>query len=102
MQGVCECCIRSYCILLAYMQGVCECCIRSYCILLAYMQGVCECCIRSYCILLAYMQGVCECWSLLKQLVDVPRLPPRAYEQRTQPMLQKAFVLQARHYLESR
>ncbi len=47
------------------------------------------------------MQGVCECWALLKQLVDVPNLPPRAYEQRSHPMLQKAFVQQARQYLEA-
>lgn len=45
---------------------------------------------------------ITECWSLLKTLVDVPNLPPRAFECLASPTQQKAFVTQARHHLEMR
>lgn len=48
------------------------------------------------------LQNIADCWSLLKTIVDVPRLPPAAYNHRSSPSMQKAFVMQARHVLETR
>lgn len=35
-------------------------------------------------------------------MVDIPTLPQQAYEHRNTAPMQKAFVTQARHYLEQR
>jgi len=35
-------------------------------------------------------------------MVDIPSLPPEAFTQRSTPSMQKAFVLQAQHFLEQR
>jgi hypothetical protein len=48
------------------------------------------------------LQNVAECWALLKTMVDIPTLPQKAYEYRNTAAMQKAFVTQARHHLESR
>ena len=45
-------------------------------------------------------QSVHDAWSLVKTLIDVPILPPKAYEHRTSAELQKQFVNQARTFLE--
>lgn len=45
-------------------------------------------------------KGIKDSWSLLKTLIDVPTLPPKAYEHRTSLGFQKDFVNQARSFLE--
>lgn len=46
------------------------------------------------------IQNVAECWALLKTMVDIPTLPQKAYEHRSNTVMQRAFVTQARQYLE--
>ena len=55
-----------------------------------------------YLCVIVSLQNIADCWSLLKTIVDVPRLPPAAYNHRSSPSMQKAFVMQARHVLETR
>lgn len=49
-----------------------------------------------------FLKNVQDAWSLLKTLVDIPCLPPPAYEKRSEPAIQKTFMSQARFHLERR